>query len=210
MPLPDQSINFRGKTAENFERASDIIRTCLGSKSGDPVPLYMMFDGTYVAKCLDVVPRGPIHGDKVHIVGRKCEMKGEKDRSLVACDNVNDAAQDTCDQDSLACEVLEFFVHHACQLHHLPCMTVATIAKAWGNNGFPNATGAPPRGFDSVPLIHSGFGSISKHCTRSVTPSAERSAPPWPIGGGLSSLGCLSPWGCLIPWSMIPSAEKGV
>ena len=104
-----------------------------------PAPLYMMFDGTYVSKCLDLAPRDATFDDTPRLVGRVCEFKGEDDGSMlpftINADSMKEVVNKHCGQDMLASEVLEFFVHHASQRHHLPCLTVATIAKAWGGSG---------------------------------------------------------------------------
>ena len=104
-----------------------------------PAPLYMMFDGTYVAKCLDLAPRDATFDNQPRLVGRVCEFKGEGDGSMIPFVHnltiMKEAVSKHCEQSKLASEVLEFFVHHASQRLHLPCLTVATIAKAWGGSG---------------------------------------------------------------------------
>ena len=56
LPCSYQSINFDGAVVETVMRAHTIIRQCLGLSLCVPALLYMMFDGSYVAKCLDIAP----------------------------------------------------------------------------------------------------------------------------------------------------------
>ena len=41
----------------------------------------MMFDGTYVARCVDLAPAGTTYDDRPRIVGNACRFTGEHDQS---------------------------------------------------------------------------------------------------------------------------------
>ena len=124
--------------AGSDERSEEMAKLKEGVKHTRAL-LYMMFDGTYVAKSLDLAPRGATFDDQHRLVGKVCEFQGEDDGSMTVfrsnVTNMKDAVYQHADQSKLASEVLEFFVHHASQLHHLPRLTFATVAKAWGGFG---------------------------------------------------------------------------
>ena len=135
LPRPFQSINFKGSTATNARRAHDIVRTCLALDLYTPAPLYSMFDATYVARNLDLGPAFTTHDHELRIVGNICNFEGEFDQSTKLYSSANAVLKalhpdKMLQQDQLASEVLEVFLHHASHKDRLPCITIAAIAKA--------------------------------------------------------------------------------
>ena len=128
-------------------RARTIIRQCLGLSLCAPAPLYMMFDGSYVPKWLGIAPPGTTYDSLCRVVGNNCEFKGPHDRSTATYASLepvfskalresrSHGSASIVDHASLAPEVFKCFLHHACQPRHVPCITVATIAKVARGQG---------------------------------------------------------------------------
>ena len=77
LPRPMQAISFPGAIRENIKRSLVIIE--LGRTSGgsghEPVgatPVYMIYDGTYLAQCQDVSSKGTFYDGMPRIIGYKC------------------------------------------------------------------------------------------------------------------------------------------
>ena len=78
---PFQAINFAGAEIENYKRADQIIKICIGLPLDAPWPLYVCFDVTSVARALDMSPAGTTYDDERRCIGASCEFKGADDRS---------------------------------------------------------------------------------------------------------------------------------
>ena len=68
-------------------------------------------------------------------MGNICNFEGEFDQSTKLYSSANAVLKalhpdKMLQQDQLASEVLEVFLHHASHKDRLPCITIATIAKA--------------------------------------------------------------------------------
>ena len=80
-------------------------------------------------------PAYTTHDHELRIVGNICNFEGEFDQSTKLYSSANAVLKalhpdKMLQQDELASEVLEVFLHHASHKDRLPCITIATIAKA--------------------------------------------------------------------------------
>ena len=125
LPRPFQAINFEDSQVENFKLADRIIRRCHGVSDDALCPEYMIFDGTYCTRALDVGPPGTTHDKQVRCVGVGCAFKGADDPSTMLytaiSSHLKDAirnatrvgAADLVSNEVLASELFEIFVHSA-------------------------------------------------------------------------------------------------
>ena len=140
-PRPYQAINFPGATIEKVKRAMHIIREVNGYQPDDILPMYMVHDGTYIARCVDIAPRSSLYDDAVRLVGPKYQNKGEKDPSttthaegVTALKRAINRTQEgsstrVWDPTDLASEIFEVFLHDATAKLHEPCVTILSVAK---------------------------------------------------------------------------------
>ena len=142
LPRPFQAINFAGAEIENYKRADVILKVCLRLSLDAPLWVYAEFDGTYLARALDMSPAGTTYDDVVRCVGPSCEFKGADDRSTQRYADVMNSisttlktaktagAAEIVSNNTLGSEVFEVFIQSACHRLYLAHLYVINTRRA--------------------------------------------------------------------------------
>ena len=122
MPCPYQAINFDGAVEENVRRALNIIGKAIKHPTSQPIPTWMLFDGTYIAQCFDLAPHGlRLVDDVLRCVGLVAAHTGNEDPSTITYQRCVAAMKEIAkkakshglktlfEKSPLASEVLDFF-----------------------------------------------------------------------------------------------------